>query len=340
MGQEKQIVFLGGHRKCGTSMFASLFDNHSQAFLYPWDLKLLYAYYPQYLGTDFSEDEKINRLDLVLFESVQQSLPDNILQTYPLAKIRGNFFDALDAQKLDDIQYLIHRLLTIEAQALGKENCSVQIMKETSSEIYAPDLFNWFPGLKFVHLLRDPRDNYASLKSGVTKHYSKLGEGDKETLASLLNRYSTGLKAGLAAQEAHGESHYLFVKFEDLTQDLESQIHKVCAFLSLDFEETLLQPTLLGKPNKGNNMDGETFKNVDSRNVNRWKERITDEEAMIIEFHLGDLMEKFGYKREYRLTDVAHAAQEFYKWQNYRYFFNDPFEAIKTKDYTPRIVNE
>ena len=44
----KNLLFITGHRKSGTTMFANLFDGHKDFLVYPSDLCLLYAYYPFY----------------------------------------------------------------------------------------------------------------------------------------------------------------------------------------------------------------------------------------------------------------------------------------------------
>ena len=43
-----QTLFITGHRKSGTTMLASLFDGHKDLSVYPTDLSLMYAYYPNF----------------------------------------------------------------------------------------------------------------------------------------------------------------------------------------------------------------------------------------------------------------------------------------------------
>ena len=56
---------------------------------------------------------------------------------------------------------------------------------------------------------------------------------------------------------------------------------KICKFLKIKFDVNLLKPTILGAKTSGNNFDGENFSKVSSKNVGRWHERITMEEAKI-----------------------------------------------------------
>ena len=52
---------------------------------------------------------------------------------------------------------------------------------------------------------------------------------------------------------------------------------------------------------------------------------ITEEEAKVIEFYLGDLMEQYGYTLEFTNKQAAKAASNFYEWSNYQYFYFDRF---------------
>jgi hypothetical protein len=55
---EVEILFITGHRKSGTTMFANLFDGHEDFCVYPSDLTILYAFYPYFIGKEFSFKSK------------------------------------------------------------------------------------------------------------------------------------------------------------------------------------------------------------------------------------------------------------------------------------------
>ena len=62
--------------------------------------------------------------------------------------------------------------------------------------------------------------------------------------------------------------------------------------------------------------------------VQQWVERISEDEAKIIEFHLGELMKQFSFDLNFAHNDSTIVAAEFYKWQNYNYFFSDRFKSL------------
>ncbi len=90
------------------------------------------------------------------------------------------------------------------------------MLKETSIEIYASEILDWFPQSRFVQILRDPRDNFAALAAGVDKHYGPLGEDRKRTLASLLHRARHGLRMASRNRARLGEERYHLLRYEDL----------------------------------------------------------------------------------------------------------------------------
>ncbi|WP_237276365.1 sulfotransferase family protein [Tenacibaculum ovolyticum] len=324
----KDPIFICGHRKSGTTMFHNLFDGHNELLVYPSDLNLLYAYFPVYLSDNYSDNERLERLDIVLFKDLEFQLKnENLSNAINIQLFREFFFESLENSDLCDMKIIITKLMEAFSKVMDKPN-RIPVIKETSIEIYSNEIFNWFPNAKFLHLVRDPRDNYAALKSGVKKYYSKMGEDEKQTLASLIYRTRFGLEMGLANINKYGKEKYIFVNFTQLVNNIDAEIKEIIKFLGISFKDSLLVPTRLGNEIKGNNFDGNKFNTVNNKNIGRWSERISEEEAKVIEFHLGELMKQFEFDLKFDYNDSAIIAAEFYKWQNYKYFFSDRFLSL------------
>ncbi len=324
----KDPIFICGHRKSGTTMFHNLFDGHEELLVYPSDLNLLYAYFPVYLSDKYSNEDRLKRLDTVLFKDLEFQLKnENICHLIDIQLFRELFFKSLKDSDLCNMKVIITKLINSFSKVKNKPN-RIPVIKETSLEIYCKEVLNWFPNSKFLHLVRDPRDNYAALKSGVKSYYSKMGEDEKQTLASLIFRTRFGLEMGLANINKYGKEKYLFIKFDQLVNNIEIEIKEIIKFIGINFKDTLLVPTRLGNEIKGNNFDGNKFNKVSNKNIGRWIERISEDEAKVIEFHLGNLMKKFCFDLRFDHNESAIAAVDFYKWQNYKYFFSDRFQNL------------
>jgi hypothetical protein len=318
------LAFVCGHRKSGTTLLANLLDGHPQLAVYPVDLVLLYAYFPDFIRKYSDPAERRARLERILFADLRQRLDAALLDVDALAR---GFFDGLRDDDLGRASILIGRLMAAFQSVSGGtvETTRWGLFKETSVEIYAAEMLAWFPDARFIHLVRDPRDNFAALAAGVEGYYSQMGEDHNRTLASLLNRVRTGFRMARINSELFGADRYLVLRFEELATAPERAMRTVADFLGIDFAPSLLSPTTLGRPTGGNAFDSVTTFDVNTRNVERWRERITPEDAQVIEFHLGEDMETFGYQPAFDRGAQARSAAEFYKWQNYAYFYSDRF---------------
>jgi sulfotransferase family protein len=325
----ERFVFAGGHRKSGTTMFLNLFDGHPDCCVFPTDISVLYGYFPVYTAGDFSTEQRLERLDRVIFGVTLEGLRDKhaLGERLPVERVREHFFANLDHDKLDQIDVIIRQIIASFREAIGLpvEKAPIVVIKETSLEIYAQMLSAMFPGAQFIQVLRDPRDNYAALHAGVEKHYRLFGESERHILASLLNRVGTAMRLIKPNTKALGDDHLMVLGFEALVQDPSGSMRDVARFAGIDFTPALTSPSVMGLPTAGNNYDDQQFFKVSARNVGRWRERITDEEAQVIEFHLGDIMERYGYDLAFPPEDSARAAADFYRWSNYCYFFKDSF---------------
>jgi len=316
------LAFLCGHRKSGTTLLANLLDGHPQLAVYPIDLALLYGYFPEFMRTHLDPQERRARLRQILFDDLRQRLDQALLDVDALER---HFFAGLNEADLGRLDTLIARLMAAYCRVVDAPAVRHGIFKETSIEIYADELCGWFPDVRFIHLVRDPRDNFAALAAGVEGHYGRMGEDHNRTLASLLNRVRTGFRFGRMNRAQLGRERYLVLRFEDLATAPEPAMRTVADFLEIAFTPSLLTPTTLGQATGGNAFDGVAAFEVNPRNVGRWRERISPEDAQVIEFHLADDMEEFGYKPAFDEREQARAAAEFYKWQNYAYFYSDRF---------------
>lgn len=322
--EHSPLTFICGHRKSGTTLLANLMDGHLQLAVYPVDLVLLYAYFPDFVRKHSDPAERRARLERILFADLRQRVDPALLDADTLARA---FFDGLADDDLGRADILIARLMAAFQSVTGRSVAATRsgIFKETSIEIYAAEMLAWFPDARFIHLVRDPRDNFAALAEGVDGYYSRMGEDHNRTLASLLNRVRTGFRMARRNRAQFGEDRYLLLRFEDLASDPKSSMRMVADFLKIPFHNALLTPTTLGQPTGGNAFDGVTTFEVNTRNVERWRERIASEDAQVIEFHLAEDMQAFGYRPAFDDRAQAKAAAEFYKWQNYAYFYSDRF---------------
>lgn len=320
---QDQPLFIGGHRKCGTTLFVSLLDGHKDLFIYPSESGFFYKFYPIFNSNQYSYEEKESRMAEQIFKTLDEVVRGwtglEACPNYSFDKFLELFRNRIAGRKkeskdfLDALFYAAHETLSPQ----DHESKRYWVEKTTSIEIYANTLFDWYPQAKFIHILRDPRDNYGAIKAGWDQNYQHQFDCKERLLQSVIDRARLGMEMAEVNQKRFGREKYLVARYEDLVLSSEETLKKVCVFLGIDFQPSLLQPTFCGVPWKGNNYETKKFDSISTSSVNRWKERIEEYEAKVLEFHFQDLMKKYGYIPVYSIQESADAAREHYKWFNY-----------------------
>jgi hypothetical protein len=191
------------------------------------------------------------------------------------------------------------------------------IEKTTSTEIYAQEIKTWFPKAKFIHIIRDPRDNWASMKSGWEKRYQHFNTSPHELMHSLLERGKLGMEFAERNRNSLGEEAYHVVRYEDLTENLEEEMKKISTFIGINYSETMLSPSTFNHEWHGNNFNNIKSNKAFTTNVNRWPERITPEEAQLVEYYFSNVMQGWGYEPVFSAKEQQVAAMNHYKWSNF-----------------------
>jgi len=319
---EENAIFLCGHRKSGTTLLLSLLDSHTQLSVFPVDSGFFYKYYPICETKKYSTLQKTSTVIKEIignFENELQKLSEQERReiNIDLEKFKNDFLYLARKTNLAPKDVLVSLSVSYKKNFKNSPNQIMWVEKTSSTEIYAIDVFNWFPNAKFIHVIRDPRDNWASLKSGWEKRYKKFNDSKSRLIQSLIDRGKLGMELARDNASIFGNNRYKIIKFEELVNKPEKTMKEICDFLGIKFEEIVLKPTICGKPWKGNNFDGIEFTSASSINVGRWKERISEDEAKLIEYYFADIMQFFGYTTEYDLLERVNAAKEHYKWYNY-----------------------
>jgi hypothetical protein len=322
-----KVLLIGGHRKSGTTLLHSLFDGHSSLYAPPHDLNILYAYYPEWTKEKYSKNERKGRLERVILDDwlnfYKEVTSESELQAIS-KKMRSHFYDTIDNYDLGDINSVLQFAVSL-VKKIAPEEADILVVKETSSEMYATQFLSDQLIWKFLHLFRDPRDNYAALQAGQVKYYSKLGDEELDTISSTIIRYKMGHNWKEMNLNAYGEEKYHVLRFEDLVQYPKKYMQKVADWLGITWNESLMQPTKFGSSFEGNNYEGKKFDGISTENLGRWNERIADNKAAILEACLKDEMKQLDYERSFEEKDAAIIASEWYARMNHKYFFSDRF---------------
>ena len=155
-------------------------------------------------------------------------------------------------------------------------------------ERYAKEMFSAYPGLKIIHMVRDPRDRYEASISKWPKGKLRAGGATARFIYSM------------RLADRHTRDHpdgYLVVRFEDLIRQPQTTVERVCDFLGERFEPAMMdlpgaakmRAELRDGRDEGEPMLSEAF-------IGRHEGRIPRAEQAFIQLHAGQRMKRLGYE--------------------------------------------
>lgn len=153
------------------------------------------------------------------------------------------------------------------------------------------------PEAHFVHVIRDGRDVALSVLPLLDR------DGARHTLEEGAQWWVTRLTRG--HQEAQGITHYLEIRYEDLVDHPARELARVCAFLELPWDDSLLRHHVGAAdrladegvpPTPRALADRERVESpLDSDRVARWRNEMTADQRSAVEAIAGPLLEAYGY---------------------------------------------
>jgi hypothetical protein len=138
----------------------------------------------------------------------------------------------------------------------------------TWNYLFAKEFSEILPKAKLIHIRRNPRDVIASIMK------QRWCPSDIEQ-ASIY--YKSLMEHWMLVSKDIPINNIYECKFETLIENTEEELRKICEFVGLSFEKSVLEVDL-GKANIG-----------------RWKEDMSPEEIEIVRRVLGDLVGRLGY---------------------------------------------
>ncbi|MEA2506374.1 MAG: hypothetical protein QOH48_992 [Actinomycetota bacterium] len=192
----------------------------------------------------------------------------------------------------------LNRFLRILGEMWAQELGKTRWGEKTPTHVhYLPTFHKMWPKMTALNTVRDPRAVAASwIKTGFSK------VPDPVAVAVEWRR------SVRAAETAARKAAVLTVRYEDLVEQPESVLRKVCAHSSLKYEDELLEfheatdksaPHLQWMQNLNQSLS--------TGNVDKWKEQLSTEEVFYIEFVAGSALEEYGYEAVSDPTELQRA---------------------------------
>lgn len=186
------------------------------------------------------------------------------------------------AKDLSETETVGTCLATLYARSMGNEHANpIWGDKTIGYTVLAERLATFFPGSRFIYLIRNPLDVAASCSKNFGSRYGVPG-GKVYDFASYVGGaliWRDFAEATQAFSLRDNPERYLEVHYEDLAREPETACRQLCAFLDIEDEtQTMLgffrEDTHRNLPKDSRQFHGETMKPVDPGRIGKAKDNI------------------------------------------------------------------
>ena len=211
-------VFICGHRRTGTTLFICLLENHPELVVYPPDSGFFYAYYPIYEDEKYSDEDRIKQVSEFCIKNFDDFLTTSFSTkeragiNFDLNEFRNQFEKLAESSSCTSKELLLSLVRAYHSIWNFPKEPACWVEKTSSSEIYASKALEWFPEAKFLHIIRDPRDNWASMKSGWDKRFKYHNDSLGRLMHSMIERGKFGFELSERNRKRFGSDRYKVVK--------------------------------------------------------------------------------------------------------------------------------
>jgi len=277
------IVFIVGKGRSGTTLLMSLLNNHPNIVAPPENKFMLLNY------TRFSGIKKWSEKDV--FSFMERLFADPTI----------NKGWKLDKEKLTQLLLSIREHLNYSTickmvyLSYGHPDKQVFLIahKVPLFTLFLKKIHWLFPEAKFIHIVRDPRDNCLSHKKAFQA---------KNTM-NIVNNW-VGYNKIIEADKLKYPDKYFTVLYEKLAANTEDLLKELCGFLNVPYansmkfvkkEETIKTYQDLPK-NILENVHKNLLNPVNISSIGKWKDELTSQDKDIVEAVAGDYARKYyGY---------------------------------------------
>lgn len=178
---------------------------------------------------------------------------------------------------------------------LKAEGKSVWGLKDPQLTEHLPALRQFLPEARFIIIIRDPR--------AVVRSYIENAWGLGTNCYTGALRWNREVKEQLEF-ERELPGHVMKLRYEDLVLHPQESLERVCSFLGLPFDESMLDYSNKKSFVSNNRQSVNTFRALDPAIVTKWKNELSEHEVKVINTVCKDLMEVLDYKEEIGETAI------------------------------------
>jgi Sulfotransferase family len=274
----KPFAFFVGTNGSGTTLHRAIFDSHPDLAI-PGEARFVAKLADRYqekgydterLLEDLRKDDRFENWGLD-YADIENALSDPPVDAYPEA---------------------VRQIYGVYAGKRGKTRYG----DKTQSNIHhLPLLADLFPEARFVHAVRDGRD-------------VALAHTDGTKIEQVAVSWKRRVGAGRVAGAALGPDRYIESRFEELIDDTEGSVRRLCDFLELSFDPQMLTYYERAGDIVSSTAVPDRHKDIflpPTKGLRDWRRELSDDQVARFEALAGDLLQDLGYERKYEKVPLS-----------------------------------
>lgn len=282
---KNKATFICGYPKSGTTLLLSLLDGHPELLVLPEESYFFNYIYPA------KDKAKAILKETHLSNLSRNEVSDSAWGARGYPNFNFSLFESLvqsSALEAQDDRETLLAIMSAFSSASGEGAKKRWVEKTPHNEYYYHIMRQWFGSdLVCIHIVRDPRDNFAS--------YRKHRKNNNRELSAETFALRWALSCELGLRLARQFPHYHMVRYEDLTTRPSEVLQSICSWLGVSYDEKLLAPTLGGGIWGGNSMHGHRHSGITAQSVGLYKEQLSREEIEYLDSVLANYIQQFEY---------------------------------------------
>ncbi len=289
-------IFIVGNSRSGTTMLGRVLGNHSKVhtfgelhfFEHQVDAVTVEG------GYSWPKEQRIELIERLLtsardgffcpvcpgqYESIAEHILSTADEDTPVA--------AYDA------------FLRMEAERHGKQ---IPLEQTPRYLFFVKEIMDCFPNARIINIVRDPRDVLLSQKNKWRRrHLGAKNIPCKEAFRSWVNYHPYTISrlwvsAVRTANRYSDHPWFISIRFEDLLQNPEVMVKKLCDFAGINFEGAMLEVPQIGS---STGIDKPEIKGINSDRINAWRNGgLSQAELAVCQSTTAKEMSLLGYKPE------------------------------------------
>ena len=288
----KPFFFIVGRPRSGTTLLRMLFDANSEVVIPP-ECQFIINLYPKYGKTKVWNDSIINKF----CDDLQQQW---LFKTWNINqdKLKNNILKhsrQISYNEICKIVYLNYKSI------FQKDEIKFFGDKNPGYTIYTKQLTKIFPNSKFIHIIRDYRDHFVSIKNV---------DFELPNISLVVYKWRLYVKQFRKMMKKYPEN-YVEVLYEDLVRNPENEMKKLCAFTGVSFSSEIFDfYTKKGETEKYypkklfNKFHSSLFNKINPDKIGVYKKQLTARQIKIADAAAGKYAEIAGYDREYKQANL------------------------------------